>query len=851
MKEKIKGLTSEEVLNNQKKYGKNILPKEKKKSVFKIFIKEFYNPIIILMIFTVIFSILTKEYIDAIAIVIIILLDAILGTIQEYKASKSAEALNNLIKAKVKVLRDDKKILIEAEDLTIDDIVYLESGDKVPADLNILEYKNLTLDESFLTGESINIVKDKNNYILYAGSSITTGRAVAKVIKIGENTQIGNIVNKVIETKKEKSSLTIKMEKFTKQVSLIIVFLAIIITTTLLLKGFNPHEVFLSVVALSVSAMPEGLPLAITLALTIATSRMSKKNVIVKNLNSTESLGNCTVIASDKTGTLTVNEQTAKKIILPSGSITLIEGSGYNNIGTLIIENSIEEINKIVELGSINNESFLEEKNNKWNHYGDSIDIAFKALALKNKTDISKYEIKELIPYESEKKYSGCIYNIDNKSKITLKGSLETIMDFCSTMNFSKDILPIKKELLISQNKKLAEEGYRIIAIAEKNLKEDKNIDSNDYTFLGMVAFIDPIRPEAKDSINDCKKAKIKVLMITGDHPITSFAIAKDLGITDSFEEVATGQIIEEELKKGYESFDKFIKKIKVFSRVNPIQKLEIVNSLKRSKEFVAVTGDGVNDAPALKASNIGISMGSGTDVARETSNMIVMDDNFSSIVTGIKEGRNAYNNIRKVIYLLLSCGIAEVIFFILSIISDLPIPLLAIQLLWLNIVTDGMQDIALSFEEDTKDIINQKPRKVGENIFDKLLKQEVLISGVAIGLFVFILWIFLIKYIKMDEYIARGYIMAYMVFLQNIHMLNCRNEKKTIFTKDFFKNKLIIFTFISSIILQIIVMEVPLFSKLLKTSSIPFQHMIILMLISLPILFVMEYYKKRRREVD
>ncbi|MDD3241715.1 MAG: HAD-IC family P-type ATPase [Bacilli bacterium] len=847
MDNNIKGLTEEEALINQNKYGKNILPKEKKKSIYKIFFSEFNNPIIILMLLTVIFSIITKEYIDAIAIVIIILLDSILGTIQEYKANKSAEALNNLIKAKSKVLRDNKKILINAEEITIDDIVFLESGDKVPADLIILENKNLTVDESFLTGESVNITKENNN-LVYAGSSIVTGRAIAKVVKIGSNTEIGNIVNKVISTKKEKSSLTIKMEKFTKQVTLIVVVLAIIITVILLLKGFNPHEVFLSVVALSVSAMPEGLPLAITLALTIASSRMSKKNVIVKNLNSVESLGNCTVIASDKTGTLTVNEQTAKKIVLPNEITSIIEGSGYNDNGT-ISNNNIDEINKIIELGAINNESSLEKDKGKWKHYGDSIDIAFKALSLKNKSNLDKYIIEELIPYESEKKFSGCIYKVEEKRKITVKGSLETIVDFCTKMNLSGITVPIDKDILIKQNEELAKEGYRVIALAEKEY-DDKN-HYKDFIFLGVVAFIDPIRLEAKASINDCKKAKIKVLMITGDHPLTSFAIAKELGITDDICEVTTGNKIDEELKKGYNSFDSYIKKIKVFSRVNPIQKLEIVNALKRNNEFVLVTGDGVNDAPALKTSNIGISMGSGTDVARETSNMIIMDDNFSSIVTGIKEGRNAYSNIRKVIYLLLSCGIAEVIFFLLSIVSDLPIPLLAIQLLWLNIVTDGMQDIALSFEKEDEDIIKEKPRKIGENIFDKLLKQEVLISGISIGIFVFMLWIFLIKHIKMDEYLARGYIMAYMVFLQNIHMLNCRNEKKSLISKGFFDNKLIIFTFIGSFALQMLVMEVPLLSKLLKTSSIPLQHMLILILISLPILIVMEYYKKIRREVD
>ena len=853
------GLSSKEVKHRIEKYGRNEIPKKKPDSFFKIMFKQLMDPIELLLVAAMGFSFLINEIVDGIAILLIILIDLLMGTFQEWKANKNAEALSKLVEVKAKVLRDGKEIEIDSVDLVVGDIVLLESGTKISADLRLLESSNLTIDESILTGESLSVAKNtdviEENAVLaerinmaYAGTSVLTGRAIAMVVETGINTEIGKIAGKVANTKETKSPLTIRMEKFSKQISMLVVVVAIIIAVLLYVKGTPGSEIFLSVIALSVSAMPEGLPLALTMALTIASNRMSKNNVIVKKLNSVESLGSCTVIASDKTGTLTVNEQTAKRIVLPNGDTFNVSGTGYNDNGEVEpVDNAkLEDARFISELGAINNEAKLVKKKKGFERFGDSMDIAFLALGMKANANLEKYNIIDIIPYESENKYSAVYYKQNDKVYCTTKGSLEKVLSFCTDMKIGDKYEKLDKDLIQKQNDELARNGYRVIALSEGEAPyydEEKKDEIKKQHFIGLVAFIDPIREEAKQSITECKTAGIKVVMITGDHPLTAFSIAKELGIVESMDEVATSVEVDEYLAKGEKAFDKYIKTKKVFTRVTPINKLEIVESYKRQGEFVAVTGDGVNDAPAIKAANIGIAMGSGTDVAKETASMIVLDDNFKSIVLGIKEGRNAYSNIRKVSYMLLSCGVAEVLFFCLSILFDLPMPLVAIQLLWLNIVTDGLQDFALSFEKAEKGIMQEAPRSTKESIFNKDLFQEVLTAGLSIGAIVFVVWVYLLNN-GMSAEAARGYIMVLMVFMQNMHVLNCRSEKNSVFKVPLRTNPLIIFSIVSAIILQIIVSEVPMLSKLLQTNSVPVPHMIVLFLISTIIIIIMEAYK-------
>ncbi len=858
LKTSLNGLTTKEAEQRLSEFGLNELPKEKEKNIFQIFFGAFKDPIIYILIIASILSFVGKETIDGCAIIFIILVDAIVSTIQEYRAEKNTEALKELIRVSSKVIRDNKTVEIDSSKIVPGDIIVLESGSKISADARIINSTNLTVDESILTGESIAVSKNNEKLslsdsdkkcMLFAGTSVLTGRTIAVVTSTALDTEVGKIAKKVTQTEESKSPLTMRMEKFSKQISLIIVIISIIIAIILFIKGYKPIEIFLSVVALSVSAMPEGLPLALTMALTIAEDKMSKRNVIVKKLNSVESLGSCTVIASDKTGTLTVNEQTAKMIVLANGETFEVEGNGYNDSGKIIEYDyaNIENAKYIAMLGNINNEAMLERDKHGWKKFGDSIDIAFLALARKLKVNEIKYKKVVSIPYESEKKYSAYFYRKDGKDYCTAKGSIEVILNFCKYSFQGKKRVKIDKSKILKQNEALAAAGYRVIAICDGEIKPQNEYterDINSLTFIGLVGFIDPVRKEVKNSIHECEKAGIKVLMITGDHALTAYAIAKELDIVSSQNEVVTGSDLDFYIDDE-EKFDKFIEDKRVFARVTPLQKLKIVESLQRNGEFVAVTGDGVNDAPAIKAANIGVAMGSGTDVAKESAKMIITDDNFVSIVAGIEEGRNAYSNIRKISIMLLSCGFAEVLFFILSILFNLPIPLVAIQLLWLNLVTDGLQDMALSFERETDLIMKKPPRSPNESLFEKNLVIQILLSGLFIGIIVFIIWYILISHVKMEVSHARAYVLALMVFIQNIHVINCRSESKSIFKMNFKENKFVIFTIISSILLQILVMEIPYLSRFLQTYSIPTLHMIILLCVSIPILFVMEAYKQ------
>ena len=845
------GLNNNEVQKRKEKYGKNELPKKKRETVWHIFFNEFKDPIVILLMVAILASFIVGEVMDAVAILFIVLLDACMGTYQENKANKTAEALANLVKTKVAVIRNGKTNSIDAEEVTIGDIVLLESGDKVSADIRLLETYNLKINESVLTGESTEVhkiaealldeeltISDQKN-MAFSGTTVVRGRAKGVVVGIGLNTELGKIADSMNQTEDEKSPLTIRVEKLSKQISILVLIIAVLIATLLIIKDVPYDEIFLSVIALAVSAMPEGLPLALTMALTIASNKMAKKNVIVRKLNAAESLGSCTVIASDKTGTLTINEQTAKKIIFPDDREYIVDESGI--VGEEKLDTSSKkDIAGLAFLGGINNEASIEDGKKE----GDAIDVAFLIFAKKLNVTLTDAKIITMLPYESENKYSAVFYEQDGETYATVKGSLETVCSFCDKVD---------EKNLNKQNEALAKDGFRMIALASGRVPKKSEYTASDLknlTYKGMLAFIDPIRKEAISSIKECREAGIKVLMITGDHPLTALSIAKDLGLATKESEVTTGLEIESEFAKGEKNFDKFIKQKRVFARVTPIEKLHIVESLKRQGEFVAVTGDGVNDAPALKAANIGVAMGSGTDIARETADMIIVDDNFTSIVAGVMEGRIAYANIRKIIYFLISCGVAEVVFFLISILLNLPMPLVAIQLLWLNVVTDGIQDFALSFEKGTKDILKQPPIKPQESIFNKTLLQEILVAGGIIGIIVLIVWYYLIDVVAMDTEMARGYIMCLMVFIQNIHVFNCRSEDKSAFKVPLKNNWLIVGGVVCSIILQIIVMEVPFLSQFLQTTSIPFSNLVYLFLIACSILVLVEIYKRINHSV-
>ena len=657
--------------------------------------------------------------------------------------------------------------------------------------------------------------------IAYAGTVVTNGRGKGVVIAVGKNTEFGMVAENVLQSKDTKSPLVIKMEKFSKQISIGFVFLAIILAIILYIKNHTFAEIFSVVIALTVSAIPEGLTIAMTIVLSIASSKMAKKNVIVKKLNAVESLGSCTVIATDKTGTLTANEQTAKKIVLPTDKQAYVRGIGYNDVGEIKYDKEDENtIKEIVQKGYINNEAVLKFENNKWVHSGDAIDIAFLALGLKMPIKETP-KIQYKIAYEPSLKYSAVFYEEDEKINVTVKGAPETILEFCKFMNVDGKNEKLDKEKILKQNEELAKEGFRVIGLAEtkkkhlKNKQEYDEKDIKDLTFLGLIGFVDPIREGVQDAVDMCKTAGITTVMITGDQKSTAEAIGKRIGIGIN----------------------------EIYSRVTPMEKLDIVNKLKQNKEFVAVTGDGVNDSPALKAANTGIAMGSGTDIAKETGNMIIADDNFSTIVKGVEEGRRAYNNIRKVIYLLLSTGFSEIILFVLSIIFNLPIPLTAIQLLWLNLITNGIQGDALAFEKDTEDVMKQKVKK--QTIFNRLMIEEIAISAIIMSIIEFIFYVYLYKIKNYDIILTRTYLLTLMVFMENIQIFNCRSETKSVLKISGQNNRFLILSIVVTSVIQLIIVTKYVLANFYGLTTISIENAGMLFLLTIPLIIIMEIYKK------
>ena len=829
------GLNDKEVEQRLNINGKNEIPKGKKNTIFNIFIEQFKSPIIFILIIAAIFSIITNSRADCIFILVVILINAIIGTFQEWNSEKSASKLQNMIKIKSKVLRNNKLQEINSEEIVIGDIIELESGDKIPADLRLIESKNLNIDESILTGETDNKHKDvevldkdttlaERTNIAYAGTIVTSGRGKGVVISTGKDTEFGKVAENVLLSENTKSPLVIKMEKFSKQISIGFVCLAIMLSIILYLKNYTIVEIFSVVIALTVSAIPEGLTIAMTIVLSIASTKMAQKKVIVKKLNAVESLGSCTVIATDKTGTLTANEQTAKKILLPTDDTAYIKGIGYNDIGQMEFDENIRnEIKEIATMGVINNEATLKVENNKWFHSGDAIDIAFLAMGLKFPVeDIPNVDYR--IEYEPSLKYSAVFFEEQNNIYVTVKGAPEKVIDFCEYMNINGKDEKINKEEIIKQNEILAKEGYRVIGIARlrkrKIEKRQEYIeeDIKELTFLGLVGFVDPIREGVTEAINMCKTAGITTIMLTGDQKNTAEAIGERLSINQ------------------------------IYSRVTPMEKLQIVNELKEKQEFVAVTGDGVNDSPALKAANIGIAMGSGTDIAKETGNMIIADDNFSTIVKGVEEGRKAYNNIRKVIYLLLSTGFSEIILFVLSIIFNLPIPLIAIQLLWLNLISNGIQGDALAFEKDCEDVMKKKIKK--QTIFDKLMIQEIAISSIVMAIIEFGFYVYLYKVKNYDITLIRTYLLTLMVFMENIQIFNCRSEKISIFKISGQNNQFLIFSILITSLIQLFIIRIDKLANFFKLTTISIEHAGMLFLFTIPLIIVMEIFKKVKNNI-
>ncbi len=861
------GLDEAEVARRLQFYGPNTLPAKAPPTIWSILLHQALNPLIFILLVAAVASLAIGEGADALFILIVIALNSGLGAYQEHQAEKSAASLQNLLKIRARVRRGGREQEIPSEEVVPGDIVLLESGSKVPADLRLLQTNGLAADESFLTGESVAAEKtvgriaadtaigDRRN-MAFAGSTVTSGRGLGIVVGTGAETQVGIIAETVSQSESAKPPLVLRMDRFVRHVSVLVLAVSIGLALLLGLQGLDAASIFFLVVALAVAAIPEGLPVALTVALSLATRRMSRRNVIVRRLTAVESLGSCTVIASDKTGTLTVNQQTARRVVLPDGQAFVITGEGYNGDGQISTPNGatvpppdLERLRRLAEPAILANEASLGKTDQGWTHYGDAMDVAFLAMGFKLGLDPepvrTRAAIGETIPYESERKFSAAFYAGDGGRRAAAKGAVETILGFCRRMMGRDGPVDLDREGIERQAEQMARDGLRVLAVADGEAGEALS----DLVFCGLVGFIDPLRPEAAEAVQTCKAAGIRVIMITGDHPSTAGAIARELRLADAEEPVVTGRDLSEAGTPDSPVFEKRVTSTHVFARVSPTQKLEIVDVLIRSGEFVAVTGDGVNDAPALRRANIGVAMGSGTDVAKEVGSMIVADDNFASIVAGVEEGRFAYDNVRKVIYLLVSTGAATVLMVIAAVILGLPIPLLAVQLLWLNVVTNGIQDVALAFEGGEPGAMTRRPRRPEETIFDRQMISQTLVSGLFIGVLAFFYWYWLVALRAMAVDAARNSVLLLMVLLQNVHVFNCRSESISAFRIPFSRNTVLIFGVLAAQGIHILSMYLPFMQSILGTAPVAFGQWSGTLAMALGLLAVMEGFKwvKRR----
>jgi Ca2+-transporting ATPase len=831
------GLNSDNVKEREAQYGFNILPSKPEPTIFEHFIRQFKSPIIYVLLAATLLSIIIKEYTDAGFIMMVLLLNAIIGTYQEYSSSQKAKHLQNLIQTKATVLRDGELHEMESRYIVPGDIVLFEPGTKVSCDVRLLSSNNLLVDESLLTGESVDIYKDadfisedeslivaERKNMLFAGTFISSGRGRGVAVATGAHTQTGKIAKLLSQKTKAKIPLLEKMEKLSFTISIFIGITVLILFAFGLLKGVNLYALFLFSVALAVSTIPEGLPVAITVALTSASLAMSKRDVIVRKLAAIEGLGACTLIASDKTGTLTQNRLSVEYFISP----------------TRVYDTDIMgEAQEMVYLASIlcNEMHYKEAKKGGLEFFGDQVDIALARFAADADesyiTAAKAYRKIDEIPYEPVNKYSAVMIELDGRIIQFCKGSPETVLSHCQNSDE-------EKSRILESVDEWAMKGYRTIALAFKDVEEEEEtITLDDFTYLGFVAIIDPVRDEAPEAVKKAQDAGIKVVMITGDHPNTALSIAKELGIAKSHYDVMNEKTLLTWEQAGAKAEE--IKDKSVFSRVTPSQKMKIVEAYQSLGHYVAVTGDGVNDSPALRHANIGVAMGkSGTDIAKASSDLIITDDNFSSIVDGIEEGRRAHDNIRKVIYLLISTGFAELILVMLSFLLGMPLPLLPVQLLWLNLVTNGIEDVMLGLEKAEPGLLKRPPRSPKEPIFNALMLRRIAVGGFYIGITSFVLFYILIEN-GMDEYSARNVVLLLVVLFENVHVFNARTETNFLHKVGYKSSQFLIYWVIFTQLLHLACMHTPFMQKILSVEPVSFEMWSMLLGLSLGLVVVME----------
>ncbi len=839
------GLTEKEVQERQEKYGKNKLDEKKKESFLVKFIKQFNDfMIIILIIASIISAVVSKmqgenDYVDSIIIIGIVVFNALMGVIQEAKAEKSIEALKQMTPQLSKTIRNGKTVEINAEELVKGDIIILDAGNFIPADCRILESHNLKIEESSLTGETQGAEKDANvlcsknaplgdmKNMAFMASIAVNGHGKAVVTDTGMNTKVGQIANMIIEDEAPQTPLQKKLGEVGKILGLACLAICVIIFVMGLIKHIEPVEMFMTSVGLAVAAIPEGLPAIVTIMLSIGVTKMAKKNSIIRKLPAVETLGSSSVICSDKTGTLTQNKMKVVDVRSQSKKFII-------ELATLCTDCDINVENGVIKVSGEPTEKAIVE---------EGINIG----SMKNQLENLMPRINE-IPFDSNRKMMTTIHKIGNKYRIITKGAPDVLLQKCTKQILDVNNASVKnlENLRIqNDNRQMAQKALRVIAVAYRDVTtlpskiDSKNIENN-LTFVGLIGMIDPPREGVKEAVQVCKNSGIKTVMITGDHLETAKAIAKDLGILEQKDMAITGQELD---KMTQNQLEKNIRNYSVFARVTPEHKVRIVKAWQRNGAVVAMTGDGVNDSPALKNADIGIAMGkNGTDVAKNAADIILTDDNFVTIVEAVKQGRNIYDNIKKAIHFLIATNIGEIVTIFMGLVLGLKSPLLAIQLLWINLVTDSLPAIALGLEKPEKDIMQRKPVDSKKGIFADGLWNKIIVEGIMIGILTIVAFSIGNKYYGLEV----GRTMAFLSigFLELIHSFNVKNEK-SIFESGLFENKYLVGSFFLGIFIQAIVVVVPAFANVFEVVPLNLTQWIITVVISILPVPVIELQKK------
>ena len=836
------GLSIEQASKRLDESGFNELRKQPRVTSLEIFLNQFKSLLVLILVFASAISFAVGEMMDAIIIAAILILNAILGFVQEYRAEKAIEALKRLAAPKAKVLRQGKEALIEAREVVPGDILVFEAGDRIAADARLVEVMNLKIDEAILTGESVPSLKfvealpettslaDREN-MAYSGTLSTYGRGKGVAVATGMDTEFGKIAERIQETEEEPTPLQLRLRTLGAMLGALVVLISAALFTVAILEGEPILDSFIIAVALAVSAVPEGLPAVVTVSLALGVRAMSAKNAIVRRLASVETLGSTTVICSDKTGTLTKDEMTVTRAFVNGECCLEVSGTGYepngsfSKDGNLVTPDAQIGLSLLLRIGCLCNHAMLGDEEG-WSIVGDPTEGALLTLAGKAgiwREDLLKETpLVSEIPFDSVRKRMTTIHEQKGRRIAYVKGAPEVILELSTSIHEHRKVRALTtedREHTLEIVRDMASDALRVLALAYRELPAGTELTSDDVEddliFVGVVGMIDPPKQGVREAIAKCNRAGIRTVMITGDHDLTAQAIAEEIGMIEAGGQVITGLQLDQMTPA---ELDARIESISVFARTSPEHKLRVLQALQKKGHVVAMTGDGVNDAPAIKGADIGISMGiKGTDVTKEASDMILADDNFATIVNAVEEGRGIYDNIRKFIRLLLSTNLDEILLVATAIILRLPVPLLPIQVLWVNVVSDGLPALALSFDPNEKDIMERKPRSPREGIFHGMM-----LFVLAAAIVDFLAELVLLLYWRDTNFVSlqrlRTIIFTSTVFFELFFVFNCRSESRSVFRSNVLANRRLVLAVLVSVVLQLAVIYIPFLQTPFRT---------------------------------